>query len=61
MGGKKALINGQDYLGHTKEISDNDSRTIDELKNEIKKAFDLSDSDDFLVKLLDDDGTSNEL
>jgi hypothetical protein len=62
-GGPSENVEGsaQSLLGLTKELKDTDFRTFDDLKDSLRKAFQIDDGAEFTVKHVGDDGAAVEL
>ena len=59
--GQNAAASSHSLMGQTQELTDTNYQTFEELKEQLKAAFKIPDSDDFLVKFVNDDGSSMEL
>ena len=51
----------QVLAGQTQELTDTNYLTFEELKEQLRKAFNIPEPADFLVKFVNDDGSSMEL
>jgi hypothetical protein len=60
-GGQNASGSAQSLLGLTKELKDTDYETFDELREELRKAFSMSPTEELVVKHVGDDGAAVEL
>lgn len=63
-GGPSELLgdaSANSLLGVTKELKDTDFRSFMDLKDSLRKAFEIEDGTDFALKHLSDDGVALEL
>lgn len=60
-GGQNVSASAQSLLGLTKELKDTDYETLEELREELRKAFSMSGTEDVIIKHVSDDGSAVEL